>query len=91
MPAHYLNLLVHKINTKALLVQMPYNVLLAAAIASIFGYVASYHHTVFLEKELVRVEQEIQQKETAFQTRQAALLIECEKNRLQVEQLRSRH
>lgn len=78
-----------KINTKTMLFQMPCNVLLAAVIASIFSYIASIHHTRFLEKELVRVDKEIQQKENVFQTRQAALVQECEQNKLQVKQLRN--
>lgn len=74
-----------------MLFQMPCNILLAAVIASIFAYTASYHHTIFLEKELVRLEKEIQQKETIFRRRQAALLQELEENRLQVEQLRNEY
>lgn len=70
---------------------MPYNILLVAIIISIFGYFVSYNRTIFLEKELVRIENEIQHKENVFQVRQAALLIECEKNRLQTELLRNQH
>lgn len=91
MPGQYLNYLVQKTNTKALLVQMPYNLLLAAVIASIFGYVVSYNRTVFLEKELVRVDKEIQQKETVFQRRQAVLSQDLEQDRLKVEQLLNEH